>query len=330
MTTNPNETRQTRIEATYKAKDVEEIIDIWYYRPMGYALAVGAYKLKISPNTISVIGMFIGILGGHLFFYDDLMLNLLGVLCWMGGQAFDGADGQLARMTNQRTKMGRVLDGLSDSFKFLSVYIHIVARIFVATGSPVVIIVGLLAMWCHSAQSAFADYYRNLYLFFVYDPNKGELDQSDGIAAEYAEFSWSKNFWKKLLWFFYIPYTNMQEKLSGSVDELRVAALNKFGDTIPQDIKDAYRDRNKSNVMWYNALTTNTRMMVMYASLVMGNLWIYLIADLTYFNLVLIVMRVRQDRLNKEMMELVQSAPGTAATATTLTTGSLEPPTGNS
>ena len=63
MTTDQQETRQDRIEATYKAMDVEEIIDIWFYRPIGYALAVGAGKLNIHPNTISVVGMFIGMLG---------------------------------------------------------------------------------------------------------------------------------------------------------------------------------------------------------------------------------------------------------------------------
>ena len=224
----------------------------------------------------------------------------------MGGQAFDGADGQLARMSDKRTKMGRVLDGLSDSFKFLSVYIHIAARIYVATGSPLVIVVAAVAMWCHSAQSAFADYYRNLYLFFVYDPGKGELDQSAGIVREYADFSWTKSFWKKLLWFLYIPYIKMQERLSGSVDELRVATLDRYGEDIPQAVKDEYRRRNKSNIMWYNALTTNTRMLVLYASLIAGNLWWFLIADLTYFNAVLLVMRVRQDRINKDMMALVK------------------------
>ena len=310
MTSTEEATRQTRIEATYKAKDVEEIIDIWYYRPLGYALAVGANKLNISPNTISVVGMLIGMLGGHLFFYEDLTLNLLGILCWMGGQAFDGADGQLARMTNQRSKLGRVLDGLSDSFKFLSVYIHIVARIYVATGSPIVLVVGFAALWSHSAQSAFADYYRNLYLFFVYDPNKGELDNSAGIAEEYSDFSWTKSFWKKFLWFLYVPYVNMQEKLSGSVDELREATLNKYGNDIPDSVKSEYKRRNKPNIMWYNALTTNTRMLILYGSLIYGNLWIYLIADLTYFNAVLFIMRVRQDRINKDIMALVEEVSG--------------------
>ena len=309
MTSSKAQSTRSRIEATYKAKDVEEIIDIWYYRPLGYAIALGAYKLDMHPNTISVIGLVIGMLGGHFFFYDDIWLNILGIICWMGGQAFDGADGQLARMTDKRSKMGRVLDGLSDSFKFLSVYIHLVLRIWFETGSALVFPIGFAAMWFHSAQSAFADYYRNLYLFFVYDPNKGELDHSEEISAEFAQFSWTKDFWKKFFWMFYVPYTKMQEKLSGSVDTLRETTMKRFGDQIPQSVKDEYRRRNKPNIMWYNALTTNTRMLVLYASLFLGNVWIYLIADLTYFNFVLFAMRIRQRRLNREMMEIVETTP---------------------
>lgn len=313
MTTPQNAGWRSRIEATYKAGDVEEIIDIWFYRPIGYALAVGAHKIDVSPNTISVIGMLVGMLGGHFFFYDNIYLNCLGILCWMAGQALDGADGQLARMSNRRSKTGRVLDGLSDSFKFLSVYVHIMARIFVATGSWWVFLVGFLAMWSHSAQSAFADYYRNLYIFFVYDPTKGELDQSERIVEEYRSFSWRKNFWKKFLWFFYIPYTNTQEKLSGTVEELREAALKRFGHEIPDEVKEEYRRRNKPNLMWLNSLTTNTRMLILYASLFIGNLWIYLIADLTWFNGVLLVLRARQHRINEEMMERVKRAASVEA-----------------
>ena len=94
----------SKIESTYKAKDVEEIIDIHFYRPWGYALAVGAHRLGMTPNQISVIGMGVGVLSGHLFFYDDLTANLVGVFFWMLGQALDGADGQLARMANMRSQ----------------------------------------------------------------------------------------------------------------------------------------------------------------------------------------------------------------------------------
>ena len=32
--------RQSRIAATYKGLDVEEVIDIHFYRPIGYAIAL--------------------------------------------------------------------------------------------------------------------------------------------------------------------------------------------------------------------------------------------------------------------------------------------------
>jgi len=312
--TEPEKTgRQSRIAATYKGRDVEEVIDIHFYRPIGYAIALGALKLGISPNTLSVVGMLFGVLGGHLFFYEDLALNVLGIVCWMLGQAFDGADGQLARMANMRSRLGRVLDGLSDSFKFLSVYIHICLRLGLATGFWWVYVLGFLAALSHSAQSAFADYYRNLYLFFVVDPRKGEIDHSDVVSQEYDEMSWRQRPIEKLLWWLYVPYTRMQERMSGSLDALKAAATDRFGDDISDPVKDEYRRLNKPHLPFYNALTTNTRMVVLYAALLFGSLWWYLIFDLVVLNAVLFAMRIRQDNTNRRMMEFLGAAPSDVA-----------------
>jgi len=315
MTNSGRNTAKSRIEATYKALDVEEIIDIYYYRPIGYGIAVAAHKMGLSPNALSVVGMVFGILGGHFFFYEDLGLNLLGIVFWMLGQAFDGADGQLARMANLRSRLGRVLDGLSDSFKFLSVYVHICLRLAFATGSGWVYVVGFLAAYSHSAQSAFADYYRNLYLFFVVDTRKGEIDHSETVSREYREMSWGSNFIEKLLWWLYVPYTRMQERLSGSLDALKEAASERFGDTIPEGIRQEYRRLNLPHLPYYNALTTNTRMMVLYAALLFGSLWWYLLFDLVVLNAVLVLMRLRQDRTNHVMMELLSSTVPTSSAA---------------
>jgi hypothetical protein len=309
MTDPGNSSAKGRIEATYKALDVEEVIDIYFYRPIGYAIAVGSKKLGLSPNTLSVVGMLFGVLGGHFFFYDDLALNIVGIVCWMLGQAFDGADGQLARMANMRSRLGRVLDGLSDSFKFLSVYIHICLRLGLATGAWWVYAIGFLAALSHSAQSAFADYYRNLYLFFVIDPRKGEIDHSEVVANEYREMRWGTSFMEKLLWWLYVPYTRMQERMSGSLDALKEAAASRFGHNIPEAVSAEYKRRNKPHLPYYNALTTNTRMLVLYAALLFGSLWWYLLFDLIVLNAVLVVMRMRQDRTNRAMMAIVNSAP---------------------
>ena len=102
-----------KVSETYKARDVEEIVDIYLYRPWGYALAVGAHKLKMTPNQISIIGMGVGIISGLLFIPQDPWVNAAGVFMWMLGQALDGADGQLARLANMKSRLGRMLDGIS-------------------------------------------------------------------------------------------------------------------------------------------------------------------------------------------------------------------------
>ena len=65
-----------KVSETYKARDVEEIVDIYLYRPWGYALAVGAHKLKMTPNQISIIGMGVGIISGLLFIPQEWQLLL--------------------------------------------------------------------------------------------------------------------------------------------------------------------------------------------------------------------------------------------------------------
>ncbi|MGA7306455.1 MAG: hypothetical protein WBW88_16365, partial [Rhodothermales bacterium] len=76
---------------------------------------------------------------------------------------------------------------------------------------------------------------------------------------------------EKILWWLYVPYTRMQERMSGSLDALKEAASAQFGSHIPESVRQEYKRRNKPHLPFYNALTTNTRMVVMYAALLFGS-----------------------------------------------------------
>ena len=67
--------------------------------------------LGITPNAVTIASIVLGAYAGRLFYFRDLGLNLLGVLLWVIADTFDSADGQLARMTNHKSKLGRILDG---------------------------------------------------------------------------------------------------------------------------------------------------------------------------------------------------------------------------
>ena len=55
------------LESTLKSMDTEEFIDIHFYRPIGYQWALFFNKLGVTPNAITVAGMFSGMAAGGCF-----------------------------------------------------------------------------------------------------------------------------------------------------------------------------------------------------------------------------------------------------------------------
>ena len=107
-----SETKSTpSLESTLKSLDTEEFIDIHFYRPIGYQWALFFNKLGVSPNSITIASIFIGIAAGICFYFQSLAINVIGMLLLIWANSYDSADGQLARMTGQKSALGRILDG---------------------------------------------------------------------------------------------------------------------------------------------------------------------------------------------------------------------------
>ncbi len=98
-----SETKSTpSLESTLKSLDTEEFIDIHFYRPIGYQWALFFNKLGVSPNSITIASIFIGIAAGICFYFQSLAINVIGMLLLIWANSYDSADGQLARMTGRK------------------------------------------------------------------------------------------------------------------------------------------------------------------------------------------------------------------------------------
>jgi phosphatidylglycerophosphate synthase len=302
-----------RVEDTYKARDVEEIIDIHVYRPWGYWLAVQAKRLRMSPNSVTVVGTIVGVFAGHLFFYDSLVVNLAGILMWGLGQALDGADGQLARMTNTRSQLGRILDGLSDSTKFLSLYFHLGARLVIAHGAWWPLALMWMAGYTHSMQSGLADMHRNLYLWWVYGSGKSEVEDPDVLRARFAELRWRDHFLEKLFTWVYVGYITRMEQWGWSSLALLREAAHRYGSAVPESLRALYRSENRRLLRGYNALTTNTRMVVLYICLLAGYVIPFFLFEIVVLNGVMILLYFRlQPRADRRIQDEMERLEDTA------------------
>ncbi|MCU7496507.1 MAG: CDP-alcohol phosphatidyltransferase family protein [Ignavibacteria bacterium] len=292
----------SQIELSYKTRDVEEFLDVYFYRPFGFLIAKACWRLGIKPNAITTMGMVIGVAGGHLLFYNNHWLNLYGILLIILNEAFDSADGQLARLSGIHSRYGRIFDGFAGNTVFLSIYIHLCLRYIYSGGSWWVFLLAVISGICHSYQSAMADYYRNGYLHFVVSVKKGELDKHKEVLRRFRSLSWKKDFPGKFLLMFYVNYTRQQESLSGNFQKLFSRSAEVFQDSIPEGFKNTYKEYNKPLLKYYNILTTNTRQIWLFIVVLLDKPIFYFFFELTLLNILLAWVTIKQEHLNKKLL----------------------------
>src|SRR5213596_2415423 len=205
---------RSALEATYKAREVEGVLDLYFYRPIGFRLAQFFAKVAMKPAGVTLLAGLFGVIAGHLFYYRDLRTNAVGMALLVCANALDNADGQLARLTHQENRDGRIIDSIADHLVFVSIYLNLTLRYLVAGSSPAICLLAVAAGISHALQGAAADYYRTTYLYFVKGKSFVDLDSSAALRADYQELSWRDQLWHKLLLALYLNFTRQQEMLA--------------------------------------------------------------------------------------------------------------------
>ena len=194
-----------KIYQSMKSVETEDWLDLHVIRPLCYYCAKGFAYFDIHPNTVTILSMFIGA-GSCVFFahgsyyYEGaigLALNLLAILLLMVADILDCTDGQLARMTGKKSKVGRILDGLAGFVWFTPIYLGMAWRFYqhhslefgwlgisdtpqnALIATTVVFVLGLMSGFLGiAAQQRLADYYIQVHLFFLKGEKGSELDSS--------------------------------------------------------------------------------------------------------------------------------------------------------
>lgn len=296
--------------ASLKSLDTEEHIDLAFYRPIGYMWACAARRLGVTPNVITVAAIFIGLGAAVAFYFNSLPVNLVGILLLIWANSFDSADGQLARMTGQYSRLGRILDGLCGDIWFAAIYIAIILREiatspFFAAHSWVIITLALVTAVCHARQAAMADYYRQIHLFIIKGEDGSELESSATLRRRLAE---TTGFWKRLTLKAYILYTASQEATTPQLQRLRRLIAARYPDGHLSDkLRADFRRLSLPLMKYTNILSFNWRTIVLFASLLAGQPWIYFAVEVTVFNVILIYMVRRHEKICRAMTDNIEN-----------------------
>lgn len=300
-TTSPSE--QSGYRASLKSMDTEEHIDLAFYRPIGYAWACLAKKLGVTPNAITIASIFLGVGAGVAFYFNNLWINILGMLLLVWANSFDSADGQLARMTKQYSRLGRILDGLSGDFWFATIYVAICLRENVTSqffmNHPWLIwVIAVVTGICHAKQAAMADYYRQFHLYFLKGEEGSELENAAELKEKLRSIPWKGHFWQKLTLTTYTNYTVQQEATAPAMQALRRELKQRFpSGVIPVSFREAFRKRSLPLMKYTNILSFNWRTIALFASLLLQMPWLYFAFELTVLNGLLVMMVVRHEKI---------------------------------
>lgn len=294
------------ITSTFKSLDTEEPIDIYFYRPIGYRWALLFDKLGISPNVVTIASIFIGAAAGVCFYFQDIYINIVGMLLLVWANTYDSADGQLARMTGKFSQMGRILDGFCGDVWFFTIYFFICLRLTPEWGIWIWLL-GAVTGYCHTKQASMADYYRNVHLLFLKGKAGSELSNSQTLKEEFKKLSWKKDFIFKLANVFYTNYTEGQEKWSPKLQRMMKVLHEKFNDDAPEWFRKAFREKSLPLMKYTNMLSFNTRVIALFVSLFVNMPWLYFAFEITILNGMLIYMMVTHERFCAAFTKQIES-----------------------
>lgn len=112
---------------TLKHPAVEEFFDLVLFRPVAFGVVIAVRRLPVTPNHLSAVSVIAGIGSGICFSLGTGPGFGLGGLLYGFTRVMDCSDGMLARMKDQATPMGRIVDGFTDYVNAVAMMIGLFA-----------------------------------------------------------------------------------------------------------------------------------------------------------------------------------------------------------
>jgi CDP-alcohol phosphatidyltransferase len=159
-------------DLAFKSIEIEELSDVYFFRPLGWFVARAARRFSCTPTALTIVGMLIGIVGGAILYDERLGLVAFAILILHS--IVDSADGQLARIIGRVSDFGRVLDGLSGYATHVAIYLAIGFGLVHRGARPSTFLWMLLAGMATAVHAGMYDYYRNAYTAVVTERRASE------------------------------------------------------------------------------------------------------------------------------------------------------------
>lgn len=267
----------------FKAREIEEFVDVYFFRRCGIVCAHAARLAGLSPTAVTWLALVAGAVGGGAL--ASPRYAWLGVALLVLHGILDSADGQLARMTGQSSEFGRFMDGVAGYVTHVAMYLGILASAFsrgLGWGLVAVAVVAGLSTIVHAQMY---DYHRTTYTAIAIKghPSLSATEQSSiGIVN---------------------VYESMQRALSGLHYTVERAIADRSpARQVSREDRDRYRECFYGPVRGWNLMGDNIRRLSIAIAVWAKRPEWFIYAELVPVNVAMAALWVRQRRADMRFL----------------------------
>ena len=233
----------SEFKQSLKLKEVEELLDLFYFRPLAFLLVKAVYRTNIRPNHLTATAVLMGIIGGCFYSVGTPSSIIAGALFYMAFNIFDCSDGQLARLKKNGTPIGKILDGVGDWVATVAIYLGLAFGFANHQENPSFwwIMLSLTGL-SNGIHGVIVDFYRNRFLDY-YTLRKNNFEEGlRKYRQVYILAKQQKGKWfERTILIIYLKYCGFQRLL---------VARRKQSKTIEVSPQDYYKKNRIMMRLW--------------------------------------------------------------------------------
>ena len=284
-----------RAPGAHRAPETQDWLNRRVFHPLAHRVARASIPLGLSPNMLSFIG-FLLIVGAALCygFLDWPTAFLIGFPLHLLWHVFDGADGDLARLTGRSSAIGELVDGVCDYAGHIFLYFLFIF-LFQDTMGIWIWVLAAASGLSRIVQSNFAESQRRIYLWRVYgvpwlQQNATKVKADPGLFV-------------RIFGIFVNLYVGLAQKGSSSARELdSLLASFPEGSSSQAAARALVRDKERELLPLLKLIGQNSRTILLGLSMAAGSPIWFMIAEFTLLNAAFAWAAARERRCSGELL----------------------------
>ena len=271
----------------------DETLTLYILRPIAFIFVKLFYPTSITPNQVSLMTAITGIISAYFFSRGDVISFVIAGSLYFLAMVLDCVDGMIARLKNNGTAVGRIIDGFSDYIVGISIYIGM----GIGFGKGLIDIKYLpfsywwflvIAAISHIVHAMLVDYYRSEFMSHGLGKQTSTWDEKKKFTDELNKIKHQKNkLFEKILIAVYLGYSRLQ--------------LFKMDEQEIYDSKTYFNSNNLLIKLWFWIGPTASAFIIIISAFLFRPI-IFFAFTIGLANIYMIILWIIQVKVNKKIL----------------------------